>query len=500
MDDKTRALCEAYEELGSKWLTGKVLIESFNCGCPNKDVHRENRIGGKCEGFWLNPKQLKYVNSKSAEILISGGYRSGKTIAMIIKMYLLSMFFPGNRILLGRKTISDLESATLPAVFDVFPKGTYNYRAGPGIIEFPNGSQILMYALDTSVSGDDTKRGTQPIKGLDLGGVFIDQLEEVAELMYEHASGRLSRNVPFHQMCSTTNPANFWAHSRFKQKPRKGTELIETGMIDNRENLPDGFIEQQLEKGEMYVRRFVYGEWSPDVLVEGVVFTSDIQKEQKLWAKPPIRELGGIKIFKEPDKNHSYQIGIDPSIGATDPCAIVVVDKVTGETVATYTAFVPTNVITMKAVILADMYTTEKKPLIIPEATGVGQALVEDLKKQYDHIYEREVFSKRENKTVDKLGFYTNYATKIQLIDGMTKLFQARWPKLLNKEIQDEMQTFTWTDEANKKGAGAQDNYHDDMLMATMLAYWGLKPVTYKQRNVLENSQKPAARITYQYQ
>lgn len=499
MDPRTKQLIEAYEALGKQWLAGKVIIESFNCSCQSQESHKEARLSGKCEGFWLNPKQLRYVNSKSPEILISGGYRSGKTIAMIIKMYLLSMFFPNNRLLLGRKTISDLESATLPAVFDVFPKGTYNYRAGPGIIEFPNGSQILLYALDTSVSGDDTKRGTQPIKGLDLGGVFIDQLEEVAELMYEHASGRLSRNVPFHQMCSTTNPANFWAHSRFKQKPRKGTELIETGMIDNRENLPDGFIEQQLEKGEMYVRRFVYGEWSPDVLVEGVVFGSDIQKEQKLWSRNPIRELAGVKIFKEPEQ-HEYQIGIDPSIGATDPCAIVVVDKVTGEVVATFSGFVPTNVITLKAVLLADMYSTVKPPLIIPEATGVGQALVEDLKKQYDHIYEREVFSKRENKTVDKLGFYTNYATKIQLIEGMTKLFQARWPKILDAEIQGEMQTFIWSDEANRKGAGAQDNYHDDLLMGTMLAYWGLKPVSFKARNILENRQKTPSKITYQYQ
>jgi hypothetical protein len=308
----------------------------------------------------------------------------------------------------------------------------------------------------------------------------------------------MSRKVPFHQKGATTNPANFWAYSWFKANPRPGTELIETGMIDNRDNLPEGFIEQQLALGEMYVRRFVYGEWSPDVLVEGTVFSSDVQKDQQFFVRAPLREIAGIKIYHEP-QSHEYQIGIDPSTGAEDPCCIVVVDKLTGEVAATYSGFIPTNAITIKAVMLADMYSVLKKPKIVPEATGVGQALIEDLKKQYDNIYERQVFSKRETRVIDKLGFYTNYASKIQLIDNMQKLFQAKWPKLHEKEILNEMMTFIWSDEAKKQGAGAQTSFHDDRVMAMMLAYWDLKPTSYKERNILENRQKPQSKITYQY-
>lgn len=471
---------KAYEELGKKWLTGEAVIESFG-------------------DFKLTKNQILYVNDKSPELLISGGYRSGKTVAMIIKLYLLSMFFPGNRILLGRKSRSDIDSTLIPAILDVFPAGTYTYKVGPGIIEFPNGSQIILMGLDTNVGGDDTKKATQKIRGLDLGGAFIDQLEEIDQVVWDQLAGRMSRKVPFRQKCATTNPARYWAYTYFKSNPQPGTKLIETGMEDNRENLPEGFIESQLSKGDMYVKRFVHGIWDTETMVEGRVFSSDVDKDQFIISKPPIREVSGIKIFHEP-VNHEYQIGIDPSTGAEDPTAIICVDKFTGEVVATFSGFVPTHVITAKAIILAEMYNKLKKPLIIPEATGIGQALVEDLKKQYDNIYEREVFSKREQKTIDKLGFYTNYATKIQLIENMQKLFQARWPKLRDPALIEEIRSFVWVDEAKKQGAGAPHPYHDDRVMAMMLAYWNLKPVNLKQKNILENRQNTVTKISYEYQ
>jgi len=468
-----------YEELGKKWLSGEVWIESFG-------------------DFQLTQNQQEFVNDKTSELLISGGYRSGKTVGLIIKMYLLSMFFPNNSILLGRKSRGDIDSTLIPAIQEIFPPGTYTYKVGPGIIEFPNKSQILLYGLDTNVGGDDTKKATQKIRGLNLGGAFIDQLEEIDQILWDQLAGRMSRNVPFRQKAATTNPARYWAYDYFKANPKPNTRLIETGMYDNKANLPEGFIEDQLTKGEMYVKRFVEGIWSTETMIEGRVFSSDIDKEQALFLKEPIREIAGIKIFFEPE-SHEYQIGIDPSTGAEDPTSIICVDKLTGDVVATFSGHVPTHVITTKAVMMAEMYSKYKKPLIIPEVTGIGQALIEDLKKQWDKIYEREVFSKRENRKIDKLGFSTNHATKLQLIENMTKLFHSKWPKLRDKAIMSEIEAFVWMDEAKMKGAGAPHPYHDDRVMAMMLAYWDLKSVNLKKRNVLENSVKTPSKVQYLY-
>lgn len=447
-----------YEEIGRKWLAGEYQITEFN-------------------GFHFNPKQITYLNSKEPEVLISGGYRSGKTVAMIAKMWLLCMFFPGNRLLLGRKTLSDIESATMPAVMDVFPAGSFEHQIGKRKIVFPNGSEILLYGLDTAVSGDDTKKAAQKIKGIDLGGVFIDQLEEVDYMMYELLTSRLSRNVPFHQMASTTNPANFWAYDYFKIAPRKSEvlakkrQLIETGMKDNAANLPDGFIEQQMEKGDLYVRRFVIGEWSPETIVAGTVFPHEHLMRMKDQSQKPIREYGGIKIFEEPRKE-IYQIGVDPSVGATDPSHIKVISVDSGREVACFTGYVPLVQQVNKTIVLADMYSLLKEPLVVPEVNAIGEGFVEGLRKRYNNIYIREVYNDRERRKMKKLGFHTSFGTKTQLIEHFKKQLIKGFPVIRDINTFEEFQVFMYTDEAKHKGAGAPHGYHDDAVMSTLLAYW----------------------------
>ena len=159
-----------------------------------------------------------------------------------------------------------------------------------------------------------------------------------------------------------------------------------------------------------------------------------------------------------------------------DPCAITVVDKNTGEIVATFSQYVPNQVQVEKCAQLAMMYSLKNKPLVIPEGVGAGQAFIESFKKVYDYVYEREVFNQRRQKKTKKLGFYTTHATKLQLIENMRESFTKGFAKLRDKGTVEELKTFIFTDEAAQKGAGAQNGFHDDKIMATMLAYWNVEP------------------------
>ncbi|NDB85185.1 MAG: hypothetical protein EB127_21160 [Alphaproteobacteria bacterium] len=409
-------------------------------------------------------------------------HNSGKTTGFIIKLFLLSMFFPGNRILLGRKSRVDVEQATLPDLFDIFPENSYKYKPGPGIIEFPNGSQILIYGLDVMQGGtsQDIKKSIQKIKSLNLGGVFIDQLEEIDYSIIEALTGRLRKDVPLQQMNFTGNPANYWAYDYFKVNPRPNTKLIETGMLDNKANLKPEYLADQMSKPKIYVDKYVYGIWSPDTLVEGTVFNHEHISLVQSTIADPIRSFDGINIYTSPQK-HDYHIGVDPSIGSEDPCHICVVDKETGEEVANFSGYVPTNVIVQKTFQLATMYSLKSEPLVIPEVTGVGQAFVEEMKKIYNNIYIREVFNHRENKKTQKIGFYTNFSTKTQLIEHMRNLFDKKFPKIRDAKTLDEIRTFIYTDEAAQKGAGAQRGYHDDRVMGKLLAYWNVEYVYIRE-------------------
>lgn len=387
------------------------------------------------------------------------------------------MFFPGNRLLLGRKTLSDIETATMPAIRDVFPVGSYVYHIGKHTISFPNGSEILLYGLDTAVSGDDSKKAAQKIKGLDLGGFFIDQLEEVEYMIYEQLTGRLSRNVPFHQACATINPANHWSYDYFKIAPKKNEILakkrflIETGMKDNEKNLPEGFIEEQMTKGDRYVRRFVLGEWSPETMVEGTVFEPEFLDKMRAGTREPLRTHGGIKIFEDYEAGQEYQIGVDPSLGDSDPCSIKVISKTTGREVASFNDYVTTTPIVNKVLTLCDLY---NEPLVVPEVTGIGQAFIEEFRKRYDKIFIREVYNQRGKFKTKKLGFHTNYATKTQLIEHYRKQLQKGFAKVSDRETVDEFQVFTYSNTASSQGASAPHGYHDDNVMATLLAFWGV--------------------------
>ena len=480
---------KAYEEMGKLWIANKADFSSFNCGCGSLEQHTLNRAKDVniCSGVWFNDKQREFLNCKERYSLFCGGYASGKTTAFIVKLYLLSVCFPGNRILLGRKTRQDIERVTLPDILDVFPEGTYEYKLGPGKILFPNGSEIIFFGLDAmqNGSGQDIKKAEQAIKSMNLGAVFIDQLEEIEYRVFEALSGRLRRNVPFQQMNFTTNPANFWAYDFFKINPRLNTKLVMTSMMDNKMNLSKEFIEDQLTKGELYVKRYVYGEWTPDTMVQGGVFPVEYIKEQNLHTRQPIRTFDGIRIFVDP-LSHEYQIGVDPSQGVVDPCGIKVVDKETGEIVASYKGFVPTGVIIEKTVQLAMMYSLIKKPLVIPEVNGAGLAFVEGLQKVYDNIYIRKVQADLKERWTQKLGFVTSHGSKTELIDNMKNLMNKHWAKWRDAEVVEESKTFIYSDEANQKGAGAQNGYHDDQIMATMLAYWGLTAKSQKELSLLE--------------
>lgn len=468
-----KELIEQYRAMGERWLRGEIVIEEWQLGEKQ---------------FKLNPKQIEFISSRERFVLSSGGMGSGKTLAFLIKLILLCLWFPNNRILLGKKTRSGIDLIVLPDLFDLLPPEFCEYRVQAGIIKFFNGSEIILKGLDAlqSGAGQDVKKAEQEIKGLNLGGVFIDQLEEIEQRVFIALDSRLRNSeVPFRQMNFTTNPANYWAYDYFKANPRANTKLIESSMLDNKDNLPEDYIKSQLNNAETYIKRYVYGQWSPDVMTESSVFAKDYVMQQQFYIKQPLREFDGIMIFHEPNKDHTYKVAVDPSEGVVDPCGIQVIDIDSGEQVARFSGFVPLSVVADKAVDLAYMYSPKKKAWMEIETGGGGTAVIENVKMRWNYICERETFLFRTKEYTKKLGFSTNHASKKLLIDNFISLLKSKYVKIRDAKTLEEMKTFIYSDEAQQKGAGAQKGFHDDLIMSLMLAYWGIKPKTQEEKQLL---------------
>ena len=437
-------------------------------------------LQGKIEGIELNgityhftPKQKAFIDCQQRYCLFYGGFGSGKTFALLMKLILMSLCFPKNRILLGRQYLSDVTRALLPDLFEILPSNLYKYRVKDNIISFFNGSEIILMGLDAMQSGTESniKKAQQKIKSLNLGAFFIDQLEEIDKEVFTALTTRLRRtNVPFRQGNMTCNPANFWAYKYFKKDTKKNTFLLQSSTMDNKENLTQDYIDDLLDHSDIWVERYVKGTWSPDILVDSIVFGKEYIAKLKAMVKKPLKIRQGCEIYEEYKISRSYQMGVDPSEGSVDPSSISVISS-DGKKVAKYNGFITIPGLINKVQFLYEEY---GHPLIIPESNAAGAALVEGIKDL--RVYKRLQFNYREKRQTEKLGFWTDYQSKQALIANFQKLLRINYPKIYDENTIDEFMTFIWTDVARQKGAGAQRNYHDDDVMSTLLGYWKLSP------------------------
>jgi hypothetical protein len=474
-------------ELGERLLAGYTL--------------EQIELNGKTYKF--HPNQVKFIsdfNSEHKYILYSGGRACGKTLALCVKMYLFCVCFPGIRILLGRKTLADLERTTLNDFRKIVPPEEYEHKVKDAVLNFHNGSQIILFGLDALVSTDmsDMKKAEQKLRSLNIGGFFIDQLEEI-ELSIFHALGdtmRMTdpklkaegRDYP-RQGNMLTNPANFWAYDYFIENPHPGTFHIKGSMLDNKDNLTEDFINDRLSRDKRFVERYVYGNWSPDILTDKAVFSEELLRWQ---VKQPLAIEEGCEIYEHPKPGQIYRMGVDPSEGVIDPASISVVSG-EGKKVAKFNGKIP---IVGLAERVKYLYWKYHKPQIVLEVNDkAGGALLENIKDL--NVYRRQVFDYKDKRTIEKLGFKTNHQTKTMLISNFQDLLRKRFPQIFDAKTKKEFGTFVWSDEAREQGAGAQRGYHDDDVMSTLLAFWEMSPTKTEQFQVKET--RPTRTRSFQY-
>jgi hypothetical protein len=508
----------AWVKLGRDLLEGKKIDEITLKGKKYKFSYTEEEFRERArQSGWdeahieeslkmYTPVQSDYICDFTSDFCLnSGGFGSGKSTALYIKLILVCKCFPGNRVLLGRKTLSDIDRAVLPELFDLMPPTWYEHRVKDGLINFSNGSQIILFGLDAMQSGSiaDIKKAQQKLKSLNLGAYFIDQLEEVEHDVIEVLNSRLRRNdVPFRQGNSDCNPANFWAYHYFKRKqmmndgewvPNPNADkvtLYESSMLHN-PHLPGDYIRKQLAMGDDYVRRFVRGEWTTDVLLKGTVFSKESIRFLERQVRNPIKKEEGCEIYEEPRDGVEYRMGVDPSEGIVDPSSIAVVSS-EGKKVARFNGMVPLQELEDKVKFLYYKY---KKPLIIPEANNSGTALIRGIRDL--KIYKRKSLDSKYDKETEKLGFRTSWESKQQLIDHFQKLLREQVPKIYDRATVEEMKSFVWNNEATQKGAGASRGFHDDDIMSTLLAYWEFSPRKVEEVRAMRS--KPRFTKKFQY-
>lgn len=496
-----------YTKLVRKLMSGEINPET---GKPF--MIRELTLRGK--KYVFSDKQSDFISNmrvgdqgQNKFMLFSGGRGCGKSLALCIKIYLICKGFKGIRVLLGRKNISDIEKTTLQDLFRIMPPHEYEYRVKDGQINFKNGSQIIMFGLDSMQSGSvaDMKKAQQKTKSLNIGAYFIDQLEEIDYDVFQSLNDTMRMTNPDldypRQGNMTTNPANFWGYHYFKLNERlnedgswipklqEDTYLIEGSMLDNKDNLPVDFVRDRMSREESYVRRMVHGEWNLDVLLKGAVFAKEHIKYLETLRKAPVAIEEGCEIYELP-RPTEYRMGVDPSEGIVDPSSITIVD-LNGRKVAKWNGMIPIQGLADKVKFLYYKY---NKPLIVVESNA-GAGLIREIRDL--RLYRRKRTDEKYDIETEKLGFRMSWESKAQLIEHFQALLRAHSIKIYDRKTIEEMRTFMWSDEARESGAGASRGFHDDDIISTMLAYWDWNPT--KTQNILVAQQKPVQKKSFQY-
>lgn len=459
-------------------------IESFTM-----EIEWVNNDTGEVLNHWeLNPSQERFWNSKKKFVLFSGGYGCGKSLMLTLKAIQHALEYPNNYILMGRRTYPELRDTLLKEFFSICPDPLIkDYLKAEGRVIFYNKSEIVFRHLDTIAASE--------IRSMNLGSAFVDQAEDIEKEVIDGLRGRLRRDgIPdeARQIFLTCNPALTWLFAEFKQNPQPEYEVIEASTLENEKNLPSAYVQDLLKYPEAYRKQYVYGIWDENLLSDRVVFAREYIEKMFLSVMQPIKNYEGLEIFKEFQKGHRYQMGIDASEGIveagvaqerqkSDESVITIVDMTTEEEVASWSGRLPPDIVAEKAIDFAHLYAEKGKPLlIIPEMNSIGLALVNRLNREpsdYMRIYRREEFDKKTGLRSEKEGWRTTRQTKPLMVSRFQELLRLRSPKVRSRKTYEQFKTFVYTDDVKRMGMGGEKGFHDDRVISLLLAFWEKGPV-----------------------
>ena len=257
-------------------------------------------------------------------ILLSGGSRSGKTFIICYALVVRALKAPNTRHAILRFHFRDVKNAvgrdTMPKVLNLI--GTpYTLDKTDWFFTLPNGSEIWLGGLD-----DDER--VEKILGMEYATIFYNEASQISYHAYTTAQTRLAQKTSLvNRAYVDCNPPtkSHWLYKLFLEHidpetrvpvPNPGRyAVLNMNPMDNRENLPEGYIEDTLASlPERKRRRFLEGEWLDDP--EGALWKrSMIDEHRHIGAPPPLARI---------------VVGVDPAVTGSetsDETGIVVVGK-----------------------------------------------------------------------------------------------------------------------------------------------------------------------------
>lgn len=177
--------------------------------------------------------------------------------------------------------------------------------------------------------------------------------------------------------------------------------------------------------------------------------------------KDPLFEKGGIKIYKERNRNSTYVLGADTAEGVgSDYSTGTIIEKETMTQVAQFRGHIKPFLFAHKLNEMAEMYKTDAGlPLLGVERNNHGHAVLLELEENIEYA---NLYTAKD----EKVGWHTNKVTRPIMIDTFLEAVENRTYTLKDKDTLNECLTLI----DNNGKIEAMSGKHDDTIISSSIA------------------------------
>ena len=237
----------------------------------------------------LNPKQIDFLLNKDKRInLLTGSVRSGKTYISLLKWAIFVGSMPENaEFLMSGKTLTSLKRNCLGLLQDLVGSDNFKFSISQ--------KTAKLFGRTIWLEGANDDRAESKIRGMTLGGAYIDELTQVPEDFYKMLLSRLS--IKNAKLYATTNPdtPNHWVKQQIIDNEEIDKQVWNFILDDKKKKKKQNeeyFEELKKEyqsMGGVFYERFILGLW---VLAEGLIYKQFANNTNMFLKDDAIDEYG----------------------------------------------------------------------------------------------------------------------------------------------------------------------------------------------------------------
>ena len=254
-------------------------------------------------------RAIRLLSGPSRFVMLYGGSSSGKTFILVYAILVRALRAAGSRHAILRLHANTVRQSirfdTLPKVVKLaFPGLGLSESKVDQLIRLPNGSELWFGGLDTEERADK-------ILGKEFATIYFNECSELGFEAVSTALTRLAqRTVLKNRAWFDCNPAgkSHWSYRLFieRRDPVSGLPLpfpdnyasMLLNPAENRENLPEGYLEETLAGlTERQRLRFQEGAWLDDL--SGALWSTAMIERSRVEAAPSLERI---------------VIGVDPAV------------------------------------------------------------------------------------------------------------------------------------------------------------------------------------------